>query len=211
MALIELVIAAVQDAATRLTQDDYTNAITAALARYSKGKPRILVRDLPGTASHDLALPVEWSPDFSAVRSLEYPIGNVPADILQSDCWALYQSPTSIVIRLTDLAPANTESVRCTFTVLHTEATLPVVDQDAVAELAASNCLYQLSAAAGNNMDSTIQADSVDYQSKTDQYRRLAADLRKKALTSLGLDDDNVTPPASVVAAPPPRRSRWGR
>lgn len=212
MALIDLVIARVKDDAEKLTNPaDYNNAITAALARYSKGKPRVLVRDLPGTDSHDLALPVEWSADFSAVRSLEYPIGNVPADILQTDCWALYQSPTSTVIRLTDLAPVATESIRCTFSVLHTEATLPATDIEPVADIAAAICLLQLAAAYGNSMDSTLQADSVDHQSKTDQYRRLATELRRKGLAALGLDDEDAAPAASVVAPPPPRRSRWVR
>lgn len=212
MALYDLVISRVKDDSGKLADPtDYNNAVTAALARYSKGKPRTLVKDLPGTDGHDLALPVEWSADFSAVVSLEYPIGNVPADILQPGCWMLYQSPTTTVIRLADLSPAVTEYVRCTFTVLYTEATLPVVDQEAVADLAAAICLLQLAAAYGNNMDSTIQADSVDHQSKTDQYRRLAQELRRKGLAALGLDDEDTTPAASVVAAPPKRRNRWGR
>lgn len=211
MTLYSLVIAAVQDAAEKLNVDDYTNGINAALKRYSTANPRVLVRDLPGADSHDLALPVEWVADFSVIRSLEYPVGNVPADILQTDCWSLYQSPATTSIRLFDLTIGTTDTVRCSFTVIHSESTLPVTDQQAVAELAASSCLYQLSAAYGNSMDSTIQADSVDYQSKTDQYRRLAADLRKQALSALGLDDDDAIPPAAVVAAPPPRRSRWVR
>lgn len=212
MALYDLVISRVKDDSGKLVDPtDYNNAVTAALARYSKGKPRTLVKDLPGTDGHDLALPVEWCPDFSAVTALEYPIGSVPADILQSACWALYQSPTTTVIRLTDLSPAVAESVRCTFTALHTEATLPVVDQEAVADLAAAICLLQLSAAYGNSMDNTIQADSVDHQSKTDQYRRLAQELRRKGLAALGLDDEDAAPAASVVAAPPKRRNRWWR
>jgi hypothetical protein len=212
MALYDLVIARVKDDGQKLSDpDDYNNAVTAALARYSKGKPRTLVRDLPGTDSHNLALPVEWCPDFSVATALEYPIGSVPADILPPADWCMYVSPTSSVIRLTNLSPAATESVRCTFTALHTEATLPVVDQEAVADLAASICLLQLAAAYGNSTDSTIQADSVDHQSKTDQYRRLAQELRRKGLAALGLDDEDTTPAASVVAAPPKRRNRWGR
>jgi hypothetical protein len=211
MALYDLVIARVKDDAEKLVDPtDYNDAITAALARYSKGKPRILVRDLPGTDGHDLALPVEWSPDFSEVRSLEYPIGTVPADLLQPGCWALYQSPTSTVIRLDDLAPAATETIRCTFVVLHTEATLPATDVEPVADIAAAICLLQLAAAYGNSTDSTIQADSVDHQSKTDQYRRLATELRRKGLAALGLDDEDAAPAAAVVASPPPRRTRWG-
>lgn len=211
MKLYDLVIAAVQDAAEKLTVDDYFNGITAALNRYSTANPRVMVRDIAGTDSNDLALPAEWIAGFSTLRALEYPIGTIPADLLQSHCWSLYQAPSSCVIRLADLQPTSAESVRCTFTVLHSEETLPAVDQQAVAELAASACLYQLSAAYGNSMDNTIQADSVDYQSKTDQYRRLAAELRKQALAALGLDGDDAIPPASVVAAPPQRRRRWGR
>lgn len=212
MELYGLVKERVKDDSGKLVDpDDYDSAITAALMRYSKGKPRNLVRDLPGTDSHDLALPVEWSSDFSVVVSLEYPVGTVPADMLQPADWCLYVSPASTVLRLSDLIPAATESVRCTFTALHTEATLPVVDQEAVVDLAAANCLLQLSAAYGNSIDNTIQADSVDHQSKTDQYRRLAQELRRKGLAALGLDDEDAAPAASVVAAPPKRRNRWAR
>lgn len=209
MALYDLVISLVKDGSNKLVDPaDYDNAIVAALARYSKGRPRTLVRDLPGAGGHDLALPVEWSADFSVVASLEYPVGNVPASMLQPAAWCLYVSPVATVIRLSDLSPAATESIRCTFTALHTEDTLPIVDYEAVADLAASICLLQLSAAYGNSTDSTIQADSVDYQSKTDQYRRLAETLRVKALSALGLNGDDVIPAASVVAPPPTRRAR---
>ena len=82
MALIDRVKDKVKDDSGRLSDlADYAPAIEAALAGYSKHKPKTLVRDLSGTGGHDLALPAEWDPEFSSILRVEYPAGRVAGGI----------------------------------------------------------------------------------------------------------------------------------
>jgi hypothetical protein len=185
---------------------DFDNSIAEALKRYSKTRPRLACIDIPGTGSHDYALPIGWSDGFSTIVSIETPIGNVPETLLDTDEWSLYMTPTGTKLRLLD-APAATETVRMLFTQLHTEATLPVADSDAVANLAASLCCRQLAAAYSNTSDPTIQADVVNYRSKSGEYTRLADSLEKLYKEHLGIKADDTTA-AAMTNAPAPDSGR---
>jgi len=59
------------------------------------------------------------------------------------------------------------------------ECTIPDVDFDAVANLAASLAFEQLAARATQTVDPTLSADSVDYRSKSAEFRAHAAAHRK--------------------------------
>ena len=85
---------------------------------------------------------------------------------------------------------------------MHDEASLPLSDLEAVANLAASFCLRQLASAFGQTGDSTIQADSVNYRSKCDEFRRLADSYEALYKNHLGLKDGDTVPAASVTARP---------
>lgn len=207
MALYDLTKGLVKDDSGKLSDPaDYEQGIAAALKRYSKHRPRVAVADLPGTGGNDLDLPADWLPDFSAVTSCEYPVGNVPATLLDRDLWQLYSTPAVTRLRLLAAQPGATETVRITYTILHDEASVPESDLDALACLAAANCLRQLAAAFGQTSDPIIQADVVNYRSKSDEFRRLADSLEKQYKDHLGLKDSDTTPPAMVTARPPERR-----
>jgi len=202
MNLTDVIQGKVKDDSSKLVESDYTSALTEALKRYSKHRPRLIVEDIAGTATHDLSLPAGWCDGFSSIISLEYPVGNVPETILGSYDWTYYRMPAGQKLRLLELAPGISESIRAQYSALHTEATLPEVDQEAVANLAASFCLRQLAAAYGQTGDSTIQADVVNYRSKTDEFRRLAESFEGLYKNHLGLKDADTVPAASVTARP---------
>lgn len=202
--LYDLVKAAVKDTSGKLDDPtDYDNAITAALKRYSRHRPRVLVADLPGTGSNDLALPASWSDGHSGVQGVEYPVGNIPEEMIDQRDYKLYQTPTGQKLRLLTVKPTVSEAVRLTFTGLHIdESTVAVADQEAVANLAASICCRALAAYYGNTGDPTIQADVVNYRSKTDEYRRLADSFESLYNDHLGIRPDDTTPAAMATAAP---------
>jgi len=204
MALIDRVKDKVKDDSGRLSDlADYAPAIEAALAGYSKHKPRTLVRDLSGTGGHDLALPAEWDPEFSSILRVEYPAGRVPAALIPADEWALYQDPAGEMLRLPYCTPNATETVRVAFTAIREEAEVPTGDLDAVANLAAAACCETLANIFAQTSDPTIAADVVNYRSKSSEFAARAKRLRDLYGDHLGIDADGGAPAASVTAPAP--------
>ena len=208
--LIDLVKSKVKDDSDRLTDaDDYQPAVAAALERYSRHRPLEITQDLAGTNGHDLALPVGWAADFSRLVQVEYPVDQVPEEILSADHWKIYRAPSGLKLRLRYEEPSDGESVRVTYTMPRNEADIAATDTDAVACLAASICLRTMAAAYGQTSDSTIAADVVNYRSKSDEFRRLAEGLEGEYRAHLGLSDKgDVSAAAAISAAPASNRVR---
>lgn len=203
MALIDLVKAKVKDESGKLVDPtDYTNGVNEALKRYSKNRPRLVCEDLAGAGTHDLALPAGWSEGVSTICSVEYPVGVVPEALLGSDIWTMYRTPAATKLRLLTYTPEATETVRVLYSAVHTEATVPAADLEAVANLAAAICLRQLAAAFGQTTDPTIGADVVNYRSKTDEFRRLAEAYEGLYADHLGIGKDTPVAAAMAVAKP---------
>lgn len=203
MALIDLIRSNVKDTSGKLDDPgDYTSALSGALKRYSKDRPLLMVEDLSGADSYDLPLPGGWCEGFSTIAGIEYPVGNVPATLLDSDLWQLYRSPDGLKLRILHASIDTGETVRVEYTALYGEATIPTADEEAIAALAASLCLRQLAAGYGNTNDSTIQADSVNHQSKTDEYRRLADSFEKLYGDHLGIGANSPIAAAMATVRP---------
>lgn len=211
--LYDLVTGKVKDSAKKLDDPaDFNAAIKEALNRYSKNKPLVLVSDLTGNGTNDLTLPAEWLTGLSGVESVEYPVGSVPESLLDSRDYKLYQTPTGQKLRLLTVKPSTLESVRISFSSAHVdETTVLATDIEAIANLAASVCCRQLAAIYGNTSDPTIQADSVNYRSKSADYTSLANKLEAQYKTALGIKDDDTTPAAMAVAPPPERINQINR
>ena len=195
------VIATVRDDSQKLVNpDDYDRAINAALRKYSLHRPDYATTDIAGNGTHDLALPTGWVDGYSMISSAEYPIGQVPSELLANDEVDIYRSPTALKIRLRDVAPAAAESVRLTFTIQRSAATVPDNDIDAVAWLSAALCCEDLANAFAQSTDSSIAADSVDYRDKSQKFASRAKRLMQLYKEHLGLKDNDTVTPASVVS-----------
>lgn len=206
--LLDLVKSKVKDNDLRLDDGaDFLPAIDGALQRYSAHNPRVAVADLDGADSHDLDLPTDWVEDFSAIKAVEYPIGEIPEVYLDAADYRLYQSPTGWALRLFDVAPATGESVRLSYTLPRLEATVPQNDFDAVACLAAADCCERLANLYTQTGDPTIGADVVNYRSKGAEYASRAKRLRELYAAHIGVDEKG-GPPAATTTAQPPRPSR---
>ncbi len=204
MPLIDLVEGKVKDDSGKLDLvDDFDPAVAAALASYSKHRPKIKVVDLPGTASHDLALPAEWVADFSTIREVEYPLDNIPSSQLSSDAWSLYRSPAGLLLRMLETDIDVGESVRISFTIMREEADVPAGDLDALACLAAATCCEVLATYYAQSTDSTIGADVVNRGSKGGDYGRRAKAFRQRYMDHVGIDENSTQPAMSTVAAKP--------
>lgn len=212
MNLIDLIRSKVKDDSGKLADpDDLTNSCTEALNRYSKVHPLEVVVDIPGGGTHDVDLPIDWIEGFSSVIQVEYPVDRVPAEIIPRRFWLHYASPTGKKLRILVANPTADEMVRQTYTILHSEDSVPVVDLEAVANLAASICCRILAAALSNTNDPTIQADVVNYRTKSGEFTRLANELEKLYKSHLGIKDDDTVAASMVTATPPDTRRTRGR
>jgi len=182
--LTQLTQALTRDDVAVLTADDYLQALSLAVARYSKDKPR--QDDAVVTASGGLLpLPATWQPDFSQLVQVysvpgydELPARQLPGEVLKL---AGYSGDTHVY-----------------FTLAHSladiEQTLWTGDAELLATYAAALCCEQLSAYYSNEGQSTIAADVTSQTSKAELYRNLAKEYRRRY-------GSNITPAGSATAA----------
>src|SRR5574341_148843 len=84
-----------QDAAGDLVSDDRDKAIAHAVARYSRLRPREIVADIAGNGGSDYAPPSGWIEGFSNIESIEFPIGDVPATLLEDEDFGIYRTTSA--------------------------------------------------------------------------------------------------------------------
>ncbi|TVO70904.1 hypothetical protein FHP88_15735 [Sedimenticola selenatireducens] len=186
--------------ADEVTPSDLEDAFDASVIRYSKDRPRTLVRDVIAPGGQVLDLPTDWVPGFSIIQQLEYPIGSIPPVTL--DDWEIYQAPAGESV-LIGMSLQASVSVRVSFSVFHnvdeTTDTIPLVDRDAVASWAAALVCDQLASRYSGDSDPTIQADSVDHGSKSREYASRAKSLRQNYFNDLGIDPKSNSAAGVVV------------
>lgn len=181
--LTQLTQALTRDDVAVLTADDYAQALSLAVARYSKDKPRqddAVVNVSDGL----LPLPAAWQADFSKLVQVysvpgydELTARQLPGDVLK--------------------LAGYSGDVHVYFTLAHTlesiEQTLWAGDAEFLATYAAALCCEQLSAYYSNEAQSTIAADVTQQTSKAELYRSLAKEYRRRY-------DSQVKPVSSIVA-----------
>lgn len=182
---------------------DRDHAIAAAVLRYSQDRPRVLVVDVTSVSGGQrLPLPAGWLADFSVIQSVEHPIGNVPTSFLPIDEIGLYRGPTEVLIEVPVTLLAG-DQVRVTFTGPHTvdgtAATPPAKHDYAIACWAAHMLCDQLANYYATSAEPSIQADTVNHQSKTQAFAARAKNYRARYLSELGLDEKRATPASAVV------------
>lgn len=197
-----------KDTVAKLSQADQDAAITQAVKRYSKDRPRELVTDVPGKGTAFIDLPsiaavqnvsnaVKFEDGFSEIESIEFPIGDAPPTLLEDFEWQMYRTPTGLQIMLTAETPATTDTLRVTWTARHDQGTsgsnaipttVPDADFEAVCDLAASFSFDILAAAYARTSDSSIGADAVNYRTKSQEAASLATKFRKRYEDHLGIE-----------------------
>ena len=188
-----------QDSSGRLTPSDIDSCLDAAISRYSRHRPDEKTVDISGSGEHDYDLPQGWLEGFSDIRQIEYPVDQVPAMLLDDDDYELYRSVDGLKLRLISYAPAD--DFRVTITVPRTDETVPGNDIDAVSLLAASLCLERLATRFVDTGDPIIQADVVNYRTKSAEAAARAKQYAKLYKEHLGLKEDDNQPAASAVSS----------
>ncbi|HNP80131.1 MAG TPA: hypothetical protein PKN47_01610 [Nitrospira sp.] len=186
--------------AAPFTSQQKERAIQQALKEYAQVRPAVAAQDYAGDgATFDLALPTGWQDGLSTIRQIEYPAGQRIPSLLQNDDWGFYVAPAGKKIRLLSITPSTGETTRVTYTTPHlidaVSSTVSALDEEAVADLAASIGLTDLAAAFANTQSPTITADSVNYADKSRTYLDIAEKLKLRYRKHLGLDQQSDAPP----------------
>ncbi|MEW6332457.1 MAG: hypothetical protein AB1560_13450 [Pseudomonadota bacterium] len=181
----------VRDETGKVTTTDRDEAIARAVARYSQDRPREKTEDVVSPGGNYFDLPAGWQVDFSSLRSVEYPVGNIPLSLIAPERLGFYRTPTALQIMFADAIPAAA-NVRFNYTIRHqvdgSADTIRSDDREPVCAYAAAILLDQLASLFAGDNNPTIQADNVDHNSKGREYAARAATLRKRYFDTLGID-----------------------
>lgn len=181
----------VRDSSGKFATADRDNAIAQAVMRYSKDRPRTIVEDLVAPGGNLLDLPSGWQADVSELRTIEYPIGNIPPTFIPQDEVTFYQTPAAIKLMLRSAITAG-QSVRATYTIGHVLAgaqdTVPAKDREAVCAWAAALALDELAAYFSQISDTTLQVDVADRRSIGAELASRANRFRSRYFDELGVD-----------------------
>lgn len=166
-----------------LHSDHIDAFIEEALPTYSKDRPKENINDTTGDGTQLYSVPSDWVAGFSSILSLEFPTGNVPQTILTAeDDYFIYQeTTTTFKIQFVNNTPNASETFRLKYTVPYTVdiiENIPAQDQDAFVKLCAVQALKALARKFTGTQDPTIDADSVNYRTKGDEFARRAKDLQ---------------------------------
>lgn len=180
-------------------------AIANALIAYSEAQPRELVEDATSDGSPYVDVPAQWVVGQSILRSVEYPIGELPPRLVDDAALGLYNTPGGWKIAIA-VQVQNGDTVRVTFTAPHvldnSIDTIPAKHARAVACLAAADLCGQLQSYYASEGMPTISADSADHQGKSDRYQKRRRDLLAEYNTIVGTPPADRVKPASAVASP---------
>jgi hypothetical protein len=173
----------------------------AIIQRYTQDSPIEVVSDIQGNGTNYLPVPVApgtggdlpvFEPEFSIIRSIEFPIGQQPPQMVLDSDLRLYRSPTQYQILINFDTPGPDDVMRVTWTARHRPdgSTVPDKDFYAVVDFAGSLAAEKLASFYVGTGDSTMDADVVNYRSKSQEMLNIAKALRKRYFNHMGIDEN---------------------
>lgn len=199
---LDLMAQRVQDTDSQLSTDDFDRALRAAVVKYSKDSPIAEVTDVVSEGGHQLPLPADFDPDFSEVLKVEYPVGKFPPCYLTNEQWGVLQSPSGYSIGVANSITTG-DTVRVLWTRLHVvnddQDTIHISALDAVSDWAASLLCHDLATLYSGDSDSSMVADSVDHNGKSQAFAARSRQLATRYYNALGIDPKRVQSAGAVV------------
>ncbi len=172
----------VKDTRGEFSDSDRDKMIKEAIEEYSRDKPNLTDELLTGDGTaQEFAVPITWVKGFSVLVELEFPIDEVPQNLLTiQDTVLIVQKLALERIQLISLTLGAAEQARIFFTAPHLQdaSTIYINDEEAIANLASSKIARGLAAFYAESLDPNL-ADAINYQGKAETFSALADDLRK--------------------------------
>ncbi len=197
----------VQDLQNQLNLEEMNLAIESALKIYSMAYPCYKVKDQDGDGSlKEWAVEADWLEEFSALESVEYPAGDSderkPPYLKPKKDYDIVRTATNTFVwRLMRSTPADGETVRFTYTTIHTITNLATTLTSSGAEkqvifVSAAICETQLAAIATQRTDNIIEADVIEGTSAVQYHLDLAERFAQlsglKDLLEQGFADEEI-------------------
>jgi hypothetical protein len=181
-----------------IKKSEASQHLDKALLIYSKYQPlEKIEKVIIPVPTNVFDLPDDWQIGFSSVRYIEYPIDNMPLIMLKEKEFEIFlNDDNDYKLRFAyDLSTA----VRISYRVSHSFSddnpaliSSPASDAYCICDIAAAYYLLSLAARYGQSVKPEISSDVVNYDNKTDQYRRLAKELMGQAASWLGINVSNL-------------------
>lgn len=208
-----------QDEADQLTTSaggDLDQAIDAALAEFSRDRPRRVALEVEGTDAFDLLLAslgdagppsTQWAPDWSTLLQVVYPYVSTSRDLhrLEADEYVILDLPAGPTLRLLSVTPSSSETLLLVFTRPHAldenAETVPDAYLEALANLSAAYAFEALASFYAQGSDSSIEADVVDHRGRSAEYRTLAGAHRSRYWIAVGRGMDGSGQPSGGASA----------
>ena len=184
-----------QDSAALIKPDGRTRAVTAAIDRFSKDKPRTVTYDISATGTYEYTLPTtagtEWVDNFSHVVSVEYPANEQSPIFVDPNDYIIYDNGVTKKLRFPNSTPASGYTIRLKFTTkwrCDTTAT-NIEDTEAysIACLAGSLCLRMLASYWLQTSKPSLDIDVIDYNRKSIEATMLADSLENIYRDRIGI------------------------
>jgi len=149
-----------------------------ALERYNRDKPNKLFYTGTGDDTQRYALTNYDEDNGDVIKSVEYPIDNVPPRFLDSKYYETYQTAASSweLLFLESAIPTG-ESFKVVWTRPRTLATILSSHKEAFAQLCAHFVALSIAAREANRQDSTVSAGTVDKGTGAAAWRARATDF----------------------------------
>jgi hypothetical protein len=176
---------------------EQNEAIGLAMSEHSRHKPLIVVEDVTGDGTRSYTLSDvlgNWN-DFSQIQEIVYPVDDdyPPNPLTENDDYRISETPDGQKLFFLTCTPASTEEFRIRYTAIHTcmadACSVPSADTHAVQLLASAYYCEIVSNYYAQSADSLISADSVNHQSKSQQYASRAKALRNLYYQHIGIGD----------------------
>lgn len=144
------------------------------------------ISDLPSVSGY------KWEQGFSDINFIEYPAGNTPPLLLNNSDFEIFLNDENIYMLRFAFNLENEYRISYNITHRFNELNPPVIsspDSDfyCIADIASGIYLLALASRYSQSTGSLLNADTVNYNSKPDVYRRLAKVHLGRAATWLGI------------------------
>lgn len=209
----------IKDGAVKLTTTDggdLDKIIAKAIREYSRHKPFYIRKKIAGNGTSSYSIDTIfgslWRHGFSDIKSIEYPIGEKPIEILEKDDYEIYddgtaQDGSNLMLRFETDQPSASQYFIVEFQTQMSfpragSANFPDTDEhfSNITTLAAAFACQRLAAAYAQSTDGTISADVVNYQDKSAKYSALYKQyLRSYNLSVFGKEDPELSIEAAIV------------
>lgn len=193
------------------TDGEVQQCIRDALAVYTRTNPRETYALLDGDGSTvDYPLPRDWIWGLSAIRSVEYPVGETPTRYLDTGWYGVMETTLGAqpvrFLRFESAPEAGTGNVLVRYQTRHRHDdeydTVPSSDYEAFTWLAGAHLAEMKAAQAAGGSDPTILADTTNHRDAEQRWRSVANTLRERydAYMGIGEEAGNDVRPATVFS-----------